>query len=108
MPLIGWFVRGWIGGWDNDAWFGDVGVNLREADLAGRVRELCEDLNGPDGAQFLATTLGIPGNMGINFESGEPIPAVVVLRLIHLSGASLHWLVSGEGPKYSEPRSNGK
>jgi hypothetical protein len=36
----------------------------------------------------------------MNYEHGAPIPDGVILKLIHLTGASYSWLTTGKGPKY--------
>src|SRR3954463_16426159 len=77
-----------------------VGVQQLQADLAGRVREVREDLYGEHGAQFLADALGLPLGTWANYERGVTIPAVVILQLIDATGVSPGWLLSGHGPKY--------
>jgi hypothetical protein len=81
---------------------GDERLNQLEDGLADRVREVREDLYGPFGSHFLADALGIPRETWINYENGLTIPAGVILRLTHLSGASHSWLITGEGTKYPE------
>jgi hypothetical protein len=65
-----------------------------------RVRQVREDLDGPNGAQFLADALGIPLKTWLNYERGVTIPAVVILELIEATGASPHWLLTGQGEKW--------
>ena len=68
--------------------------------LADRVREVREDPYGPDGVERFAHALGLTRESWLNYERGVTIPDVVILRLIHLSGATRRWLMMGEGPKY--------
>jgi hypothetical protein len=84
----------------NDGLSGVEGVNQLADSVADRVREVREDLYGPDGIQFFADALGIPRETWINYEQGVPIPTGVILKLIHLTGASHYWLTTGQGTKY--------
>jgi hypothetical protein len=75
-------------------------LRVRQADLAQRVREVREDLYGEHGAQFLADALELPVRTWINYEQGVTIPAEIILKLIHATGVSPRWLLTGQGPKY--------
>ena len=78
------------------------------AGLAERIREVREDFYGESGAQFLADALGIELETWTNYERGVMIPAVVVLKLIDMTMASPHWLLTGKGSKYLDRRSYGR
>jgi hypothetical protein len=86
----------------NDDRTGDERLYQLEDGLADRVREVREDLYGPYGSHVLADALGIPRETWINYENGVTIPAGVILRLSHLSGASHSWLMTGAGTKYPQ------
>ena len=83
-----------------DGRIGDDGVNQLLEGLADRVRAVREDLYGPDGVERFAQALGLTRESWANYERGMRIPDVVILRLIHLSGATRRWLMTGEGPRY--------
>jgi hypothetical protein len=74
------------------------------AGLARRVREIREDLYGPDGARSLAEVLGLPPGTWGNYERGVCIPAQVILGFIEVTGADPHWLLTGRGERYASPR----
>jgi hypothetical protein len=84
----------------NDDRIGDDGVNQLKDGRAERVREVREDLYGAHGSHLLADALGIPRETWIDYENGLAIPSFVILRLIHLSGVSGRWLITGRGTKY--------
>jgi len=73
-----------------------------QADLAGRLREIREDLYRDHGGQFLADALEIPLQTWLNYESGIMVPAYVVLRLIEVACVDPHWLLTGDGEKYNQ------
>lgn len=68
--------------------------------LAGRIREIREDLFGLHGGPMLAEALRLPFRTWMNYEDGCTIPAPVILRFIELTRADPHWLLTGEGQKY--------
>lgn len=70
--------------------------------LTQRVREVREDLYGEHGGPLLAASLGLPYRTWFNYELGSTIPAEVILRFIVATGASPHWLLTGEGPRFVE------
>lgn len=67
--------------------------------LAHRVQEVRLDLYGVYGGPLLAEALQIPFRTLHNYESGCTIPAETILRFIEVTGASPHWLLTGEGEK---------
>ena len=73
-------------------------------DLAGRLREVREDLYGEHGGQFLADALGISLQTWLNYESGVVVPAYPVLQLIELARVNPHWLLTGDGEIYDQDR----
>ena len=68
--------------------------------LGERVRAIREDLHGED-VGAMAEALKLPHETWQNYESGVMIPAVGILEFIVVTGASPHWLWSGEGDRYS-------
>ncbi len=76
----------------------------KRAELAARLREVREDLDGEPGSQFMADALEIPLETWLNYESGISVPAEIVLRLQVLSSVSARWLLTGEGEKYDRTR----
>jgi hypothetical protein len=68
--------------------------------LAGRLREVRLDLYGEHGGPLLAEALQIPTSTWLRYESGTPIPGLVLLRFMEVVGVEGHWLLTGEGPKY--------
>lgn len=69
-------------------------------DLARRVKEIREDLYGANGGPMLAQALEIPFRTLHNYEMGCTIPAQTILRLIEVTGAHPHWLLTGEGERF--------
>ena len=69
--------------------------------LGRRLRRIRIDLYGENGGPMLAEALHLPFRTWANYESGVTIPGLVVLRFIELTGASPHWLLTGEPPQYS-------
>ncbi len=78
----------------------------KQPELAGRLREIREDLCGEHGAQFLADALKVRLETWLNYESGITAPAHVVLRLIDIARVNPHWLLTGQGDPhdYRMPR----
>jgi hypothetical protein len=55
---------------------------------------------GENGGPLMAEHLRVPFRTWLEFESGRPIPAEVVLCFIELTFANPHWLLTGRGDKY--------
>jgi hypothetical protein len=72
--------------------------------LAGRVREVRQELYGELGASRLAAELELPARTWLNYESGVVIPATVILRFIEVTGANPSWLLTGQGDRYTTGR----
>ena len=68
--------------------------------IAGRVRDVRLELFGAHGGPLLAESLNVPFRSWFHYESGESIPAPVILRFIALTRADPHWLLTGEGERY--------
>jgi hypothetical protein len=68
--------------------------------LAERVREIRIALYGLNGGPLLADALRIPFRTWLNYENGCTIPAHTILRLIEVTGAHPHWLLTGEGDRF--------
>jgi hypothetical protein len=68
--------------------------------LATRVRVIREDLYGLHGGPCLAEGLRVPFRTWVEYESGETIPALIILRFIEVTSANPHWLLTGEGNRY--------
>jgi hypothetical protein len=75
-------------------------LSMAQDVLARRVREIRRELYGEDGRPRLADVLQLPVRTWENYEAGVAIPAPVILRFIEATGASPHWLLTGQGPKY--------
>jgi hypothetical protein len=74
--------------------------------LTRRIRDLRVELYGEHGGPLLAEALGIPYRTWSNYETGCTIPAPLILRLIELTRANPHWLLTGRGDRYlPEPSS---
>jgi hypothetical protein len=69
-------------------------------DLAGRVREVREELFGEHGGPMLAELMRLPFRTWANYEDGCTIPAQVILKFIEITAAHPHWLLTGQGAKY--------
>jgi transcriptional regulator with XRE-family HTH domain len=80
-----------------------VGTIGDRGGLAARVRVVRIDSagDGPEGVARLAESLGLPRQTWANFEAGVTIPALVILRLICLTGVSPRWLLTGRGEAYA-------
>lgn len=76
--------------------------NVRQASLAQRVRQIRQELFGEDGGAVLAEVLNLPARTWRNYEEGVAMPATVLLRFIEITGASPHWLLTGEGEPFLE------
>jgi hypothetical protein len=50
----------------------------------------------------MARRLGLPARTWYNYESGVTVPAEVLLAFIEQTGANPTYLISGEGPRYSQ------
>jgi hypothetical protein len=72
-----------------------------KGNIARRIREVREELYGEHGGPLIAGALRIPFRTWLNYESGCTIPAPSILRFIELTKASPHWLLYGQGEKYS-------
>jgi hypothetical protein len=79
---------------------GPIAMQLTTACLSRRVVEIRLERFGEHGAPLLARALGLPTRSWLNFEAGVTIPARVILKFIEVTGASPHWLLTGEGDKY--------
>jgi hypothetical protein len=55
---------------------------------------------GEHGGPLLAEDLGIPTRTWARYESGAPIPGLVLLRFIEVAGVEPQWLLTGEGRRY--------
>jgi hypothetical protein len=69
--------------------------------LCRRLRQVRVELYGENGGPLLAEALRLPFRTWVNYESGITVPALVMLRFIEVTGASPHWLLTGEPPQYS-------
>jgi hypothetical protein len=74
--------------------------NNRQAGLARRLREIREELFGEEGVPLLAKALHLPHSNWRSYQAGAKIPAAVFLRFIDLSGASVLWLLTGQGEPF--------
>ncbi|HMB06823.1 MAG TPA: hypothetical protein VKP69_24180 [Isosphaeraceae bacterium] len=69
--------------------------------LSARVSEIRRELYGEHGAPLLAQALGLPARTWLNYEMGVTIPGLVILHFIEITHAHPHWLLTGEGEKYT-------
>ena len=69
--------------------------------LARRLRLIRRDLYGADGIPTLAEALGIPDQTWSNYESGITLHAPLLLTLIEQTGLNPHWLLTGQGDRYT-------
>jgi hypothetical protein len=76
-------------------------IRDRNRTLARRIREIREELYGEDGVPALAEALGIPARTWANYEGGVALPAPILLGVIEITGADPHWLLTGEGERYT-------
>jgi hypothetical protein len=72
--------------------------------LALRLRTIREELFGEDGIPTLARALGIPDQTWSNYEQGIAVPGYIVLAVIEHTGVDPHWLLTGEGERYTVRR----
>jgi hypothetical protein len=77
-----------------------AGWHALKMGLAHRIREIRIDLYGINGGPLLAEALEIPFRTLYNYESGCTIPAHTILRLIEITGAHPHWLLTGKGERF--------
>lgn len=68
--------------------------------LASRIRQVREERYGSNGGPLLAESLRIPFRSWLEYESGDTIPALIILRFIEVTEAHPHWLLTGEGNRY--------
>jgi hypothetical protein len=68
--------------------------------LCRRLRRIRVELYGEQGGPVLAEALDLPSRAWHRYESGDVVPATVILRFIALTGACPHWLLTGELPQY--------
>ena len=73
---------------------------LVKSALAARVRLVREERYGLHGGPLLAESLRVPFRTWLDYETGETIPAIVILRFIEVTSAHPHWLLTGEGHRY--------
>ena len=71
--------------------------------LSQRVRQVREELYGVYGGPLLADALRIPFRVWLDYEAGQTIPALVILRFIEVTHAHPHWLLTGEGERFLSP-----
>lgn len=72
--------------------------------LAGRVRQVRQELYGEHGGPLLASALAIPHRRWHEFERGQEIPGEILLRFIQVTDADPHWLLTGEGDCFRNDR----
>jgi len=73
-----------------------------KASLSRRLREIRQNLFGEHGGPELARRLDLPARTWYNYETGVTVPAEVLLGVIEQTGANPMWLLSGEGPHYTQ------
>ena len=76
------------------------------SDLSERIRLVRIDLFGEHGGRLLAGLLRVPQRDLTRMEAGGPIPGLLILRLIEVTGVNPNWLLSGEGDRYDRPASS--
>jgi hypothetical protein len=69
--------------------------------LAERLRAIRADLYGAHGGPTLAEVLEVPHATWHHYESGVTIPGLALLRFIAATRANPHWLLTGQGERYS-------
>ncbi len=74
-----------------------------KVNLAGRIKTVRIDLFGVHGGPLLAQRLKVPFRTWLEYEEGLTIPAQTILRLIEITNADPHWLLTGEGAQYRTP-----
>jgi hypothetical protein len=70
--------------------------------LAHRLRAVRLDRYGEHGGPLLAEALGIPVRTWVRYESGAPIPGLVLLRFIAVASVEPRWLLTGKGRRYRD------
>jgi hypothetical protein len=75
--------------------------NAVRSELASRIREVRHDRYGQHGGPALALALRVPFRVWITYEEGKEIPADVILRFLSVTRAEPHWLLTGQGARYS-------
>jgi len=73
-----------------------------KASLSRRLREIRQELFGDHGGPELARRLELPARTWYNYETGVTVPAEVLLAFIDHTGASPTYLLTGEGPRYTQ------
>jgi hypothetical protein len=76
--------------------------DVRQATIAQRLCEVRQEVFGTDGGPVLAAALHLPARTWRSYEAGANIPARVLLRFSEISGASLLWLLTGEGGRFAD------
>ncbi len=76
-------------------------ANTSHVELSRRVRQMRLELYGELGGPALAEALGLSAETWANYESGVIIPAPVILGFIELTRADPHWLLTGQGERYT-------
>jgi hypothetical protein len=74
--------------------------DVRQPTLARRLREVRQELYGERGGPLLAEALHLPARTWRSYEAGADIPGRKLLRFTDISGASLPWLLTGEGEPF--------
>jgi hypothetical protein len=69
--------------------------------LAARVSEVRCEMFGKHGGPLIAELLRLPYRKWLNYETGVTIPALVILRLIAVTGVNPGWLLTGEGQMFA-------
>jgi hypothetical protein len=73
--------------------------------LAQRLKAVRVELFGERGGPELAGLLGLPARTWYNYEVGVTVPSEVLLRFIELTSVEPKWLLSGDGEKYRNTKS---
>jgi hypothetical protein len=76
-------------------------MSTMTAGLAHRVRQVREDVFGDEGVPEIAARLRLPEQTWRNYEAGVTMPAQILLGFIAATGADPHWLLTGQGERYS-------
>ena len=77
----------------------DDRVVVRE-EIARRLREIRKELFGDKGGPELARRLNLPVRTWYGCETGETVPAEVLLSFIEQTGTNPMFILAGKGPKY--------
>jgi len=70
--------------------------NFNENAIIDRVRQLREQFAGPRGKSKFARALGLSASTYSYYENNRIAPIDVLLRICQLTGADLHWLLTGQ------------